>query len=348
MKYLIQNIKGETILSNLDPSDLEIANRCTSQSEQIKDMHQQLIRHGKIISDKSIIYLSTTDKKITGKIFKKYQEIYSFFSNLFISSHIQIKQSELNITRRLKHNLVTYNSHILQEMYQLIPQEEITAIDGKSQLKKIQQILIKNPVKTSQSFLRVLKNAILEKAEFDVFDKLYKTDPILSFYEHPIHKIIFMTLNSFWLDFLELEIEVEIMSTNKKLILDYNSFSVALGHIFDNATKYVLPKTKISIWFYENIMDDHFDINIDMISLKVDPCDKEKIFQEGVSANYAKEKEVCGSGVGLFIARKMIELNIGKIVFSPNITPKEAKKVDGYPYEKNRIQISFPDKDHYH
>jgi len=111
----------------------------------------------------------------------------------------KIKQAELSVTRRLKHNLVTYNSHILQEIDQLIPQEEITAIDGKSKLKRIQQVLQQNPVKASESFLRVLKNASLEKAEFDVFDKLYKTDPILSFYEHSSHKIIFMTLNSFWL-----------------------------------------------------------------------------------------------------------------------------------------------------
>lgn len=290
MKYHIQTIKGDTIISNLDPIELEIANKCTSESEQFQDSTGHLVRHGKKSINSVIIYLATDDKKITGKIFKKYQEIFSYFTELFISSHDQIKQSEHSITRRLKHNLVTYNSHILQELYQLVPQEELLALDGKKQLKAIQQALLKNPNRTSQSFLRVLKNAILEKAEFDVFDKLYKTDPGLSFYVHPVHKIILMTLNSFWLDFLELEIEVDIQSTNKKLLLDYNSFSVALGHIFDNATKYALPKTKISVWFYENVIEDHFDINIDMISLKVDNCDKEKIFQEGFSAKYAQEK----------------------------------------------------------
>ena len=243
---------------------------------------------------------------------------------------------------------MTYNSHILQEIYQLIPQEEITSIDGKSQLKKIEQVLTKNPTNTSQSFLRILKNASLEKAEFDVFDKLYKTDPKPSFYEHSIHKIIFLTLNTFWLDFLELEIEVDIRSTNKLVIIDYNSFSVALGHIFDNAIKYALPNTKITIAFYENVLDDHFDINIDMISLKLNPCDKEKIFQEGFSGDYAKQKEVCGSGVGLFIARKMIEFNKGKIVFIPDISPKDRKKVDNTPYEKNRIRITLPDKNHFY
>jgi signal transduction histidine kinase len=342
MKYLIKNNKGDTILSNLNASELELAHSCSSQSEQIS-INKQKFRHGKLALEDCSIYLLTNDEKITGKIFKKYQEIFSLFSNIFNSSHSQIRQSELNMTRRLKHNLVTYNSHILQEIYQLIPQDEITSIDGKSQLKKIDQALSKNTSKTSQAFLRILKNASLEKAEFDVFDKLYKNDSTPAFIEHSIHKIILLTINTFWLDFLELGIDVEIQSTNKKVILDYNSFSVALGHIFDNSVKYALPNSKISIWFYENVMDDHFDINIDMISLKVCDSDKEKIFQEGVSGECAKEKEVNGSGVGLYIARRMIELNNGTIKFFPNISLKESRKFENYPYEKNRIRIALPD-----
>lgn len=342
MKFLILNNRGDTILSNLDTSEMLLASSCSSQSEQIK-LNNQNVRHGKIAYGDSVVYLLSKDEKITGKIFKKYQEIFLFFSNLFISSHSQIRQSELNMTRRLKHNLVTYNSHILQEIYQLVPQDEITSIDGKSQLLKIEQALSKDLNKTSQALLRILKNASMEKAEFDVFDKLYKTDPTPTFIEHSIHKIIFLTLNTFWLDFLELDIEVDIQSTNKKVVLDYNSFSVALGHIFDNATKYALPKSKISIWFYENVMEDHFDINVDMVSLKVNECDKEKIFQEGVSGECAKEKEVCGSGVGLYIARRMIEFNNGLIKFFPNISPKDKRKFEDFPYEKNRIRITLPD-----
>ena len=80
MKYLIQNMRGETILSNLDPSELEVANSCKSSSEQILNSStKQQMRHGKLASAKSIIYLSTNDQKITGKIFKKYQEIFTFF-----------------------------------------------------------------------------------------------------------------------------------------------------------------------------------------------------------------------------------------------------------------------------
>lgn len=338
MKYLIRNLKGEIILTNLDPSELDFALSCNSTSEQIINSPTgQLFRHGMINSGKATIYLKTNDKKITGKVFRKYQEVFALFSDLFIDSHCRIKESELNITRRLKHNLVTYNSHILQEIYQLIPQDELISLDGKSQLLKIQEILSKDLNNSSQSFLRILKNASLEKAEFDVFDRLYKTEPKLSFYEHSIHKIIFLTLNSFWLDYLELDIDVEIRQTNKMLIIDYISFSVALGHIFDNAVKYAMPRSKIIIQFFENVLDDYFDINIDMISLKVNQSDKEKIFLEGFSCDLAIQRECCGTGVGLFIARKMVELNMGQIVFIPNISPKDNCKFEGYPFEKNRI-----------
>lgn len=72
MKYHIQTIKGDTIISNLDPIELEVANKCTSESEQFRDSTGQIVRHGKKSINSVIIYLATDDKKITGKIFKKY------------------------------------------------------------------------------------------------------------------------------------------------------------------------------------------------------------------------------------------------------------------------------------
>lgn len=346
MKYSITTHKGYILISNLDSSELVIASECSVSSELVKDsITGNLYRHGKISNEKCIIYLKTSDPKVVGKIFKKYQEIFSFYSDLYFSLYSQISENELKNTRRLKHNLVTYNSHILQEIYQLVPQDKIISRDGRSQVSKIQDALIQNPEKSSQSFLRILKNASLEKAEFDVFDKLYKTDPKLSLYEHSVHKIILLTLNSFWLDFLEREIDVEIQATNKTLMLDYNSFSVALGHIFDNATRYVLHNSKIQIQFYENVMNGQFEIKIDMTSLKVEKFEKEKIFFEGFSGSHSQQKECCGTGVGLYIARRMIELNNGVITFIPDTNHRERISFKGYNYERNRIIIEFPDKE---
>ena len=345
MKYQIKSNTGEVLLSNLSSEELELVERCNCISQQVEcPISGTYKREGKTVYNDTEIYLSTYDPKITGKVFKRYQEVFSFFCDFIVDSCSEFKQSELERTRRLKHNLVTFNTHILQELYELIPQDNIISNNGREQLDFINGAIKQDTHKAAATFLRILKNANFEKSEFDVLDRLYRKEPKVSYMEHPIHKIFMLALNSFWLDFLEKDILVSIQRTNKRIDIDYNSFTVALNHIFDNAVKYGMRGSEITIGFNENVLDGRFDINIQMFSQRVNPKNRQKIFQEGIRGKINDQTSSEGTGVGLYIAKKMLEMNNGSIEFFPNVSPRFSKTIDDIPYEKNNIWISIKDE----
>ena len=76
-----------------------------------------------------------------------------------------------------------------------------------------------------------------------------------------------------------------------------------------------------------------------MKSLQLLPGEEEKIFEEGYSGSQARKFSLSGSGLGMPIVRRMLEINGAAIsVFAGT----RIEVVDGVEYAPNRFVIRLP------
>lgn len=339
MNFLIKNNSGQTIATNL--ADTRIINqiiKCKERVETVKcDATGKTRRQGFENNRDFSLFLTSDDPNITNKIFGHYFKAFSILAKEVIENIDNVKSKESQKTRRLKHNLINHNTNILQELYKLIPQDSFKA--GSNHIDIIQSGITKDIKKSAFTYLKVLKSSNLMKAEFDVYEMLDKENPDLDFYEHKIHKVIVLTLNPFWLDLVENKINIEIQPSMEKVTIDYKTISVALSHIFDNATKYIMPNTEFKISFKSE--ESFINIEFNMISLKVEPDELDEIFSEEISGYWSEELELAGDGVGMYMIKKLIELNKGTVDFIANFDKSKAIRYNNIPYENNKIIIKL-------
>jgi signal transduction histidine kinase len=248
-----------------------------------------------------------TDKDVKSSAkFKGILSVYfGVLSEILGIKDAQAEKKAIHL-RRLTHNLISYNAHILQDLYSIVPQERLAG-NGQDQISAFLDAIITKPKDAAVSLLRILKNTNLSKSEFSIFEKLYDENPTLEIYSHKIHKVILLVFNSFWYDFIQKRVKININRCDRKLNLDYESVSAAFAHIIDNAVKYTATGTELEVSFEEG--GDAYIVKFDMVSMKIDPDEKYLIFNEGYSGRHPVRADLSGKGIGLGIVRKLLALN---------------------------------------
>jgi len=339
MKYLITNKLGQIIVSNSDVQEIETEIiHCNSDCERILCKYTNEFRRQGVHKTESYnYYLYSYDKKLTNRIFKFYLDAFSILAIHLEKDLIVQKSKESQKTRRLKHNLITHSSNILLELYKLFPQDYFR--NGNNHLDNIKNIIEKDISKAAYTYLKILKNSNLMKAEFDVYEMLENENPYMDFSKHPIHKVLLLTLNPFWLDLVERNIVIDIDQYHGTVTIDYKSVSVILSHIFDNMSKYIMPHSTLHILFKEE--DEKVQIQMEMTSLKVEPTELKNIFTENYSGHWAKKLDLGGDGIGMYVIQKLTRLNNGNVYFEINVDNKDTIFLNSKPYENNRIIIEL-------
>lgn len=339
MQYLIYNDSGQILSTNIKDEQLQRdLIKCDNENERcFCPIQKKYRRQGVIKVNSNNFYLCSYESNITNKIFKHYINAFKILTEQIDINLTNIKDIEEKKTRRLKHNLINHNSNILQELYKLVPQDSFK--NGSNHIEVIENVLKKDSRKASFTYLKILKSSNLMKAEFDVYEMIDDENPYLDFYDHSIHKVLILTLNPFWLDLVEQKVEIHIQPFYEKVCIDYKSVSVALSHIFDNITKYILPHSELSILFI--IENKKIIVRFNMISMKVEESELVKIFNETISGKWSKETDTAGDGIGMFMVRKLINLNNGDVKFIRNFDCSSEINYNGIPYEKNRIEIKL-------
>jgi K+-sensing histidine kinase KdpD len=340
MYYLIRTMKGKILSTDLPEELQEEAKKFTEKFAHEKcQVKGTMKRHGTLENDNFIFYLCCYDNDKTNKIFKHQLAAGESFLLAYKKTYKMMSESEKKKTIRLKHNLSTYSTKIHQELYKLLPQDKISG-NIHNQREIVKSILEKNPDHAVTTLLRILKNSNLIKAEFDVYDILHSPNPHVDQQTHSIHKVITLSLSSFLLDFIGKGIKLNMDECDGIMSFDYKSMSSILCHIFDNATKYVAPNSNFKISVEED--ESHFNLIFDMISLKVNENELNKIFDEGFSSDFSEKLGYAGSGIGMNIIKRLSELNKFKLEFKNNIDPTKGIERLGIPFDQNILIIGIP------
>ncbi len=297
-------------------------------------------RLGYTKNNTGILYACSSKSKTT-KIFKSEFEALVLGMKTFIDLSAEIREytrkDESKRLNRVIHNLKSINTHSMQELYMLIPQEELIKNNTRDKLQIVEEIIRKNSTQAAKTFFRIAKFNLSVKAEFSIYEKLLQGDIELDKRRHNIRDVIMVVLYMFFCDFNEMKIHVAVEDFHEKVNIDFESFQVAIYHIIENMSKYTAPKTNAEIKF--RIEKGVQYVVFEMTSLYLNHGEEDDIFKEGYSGELAKKISKQGKGIGMYRAKKLIELNGGTIIFEPG--EKVEKIIDGISYARNKIEISL-------
>lgn len=336
MRYLLTSIDGKTIASTLSESDEKKFQGVTSESS-ISPCGKYRI--GKISNKLGVIWVISNDPDFTKSSQKFKNTAKCILDATKFINEIAEEQQEINNrnTSRLIHNLTTLNAHNIQEIYSLIPQEEISG-RVNNHISYVREKIEDDPTEAAKVFLRIAKNNASMKTEFSVFKKLFVAQPELRPSFHMMHKVLMNILYLFFPDFTDKEVEVVVERSEAVAYFDYESIHVALYHLIDNAAKYTRPGSKLHISISSGT--PYTTLVFRMKSTRILPDERERIFDEGFSGSLPKLIGKAGSGIGMSLVRKILESNQGTV--SHRSQPNTGELQMGVEYQVNEFILQLP------
>lgn len=282
------------------------------------------------------IYMCSYDTSMTSKIFSYYFDMLRTM-HIAYQEKVKVIESELiKDVRRLQHNVNTYNATIQDEITNLVPLDEIHN-NWKNVVLFVEEIIRNKPRATAITLLKAMKFSTFITAEMTVHDYINTDTFILEIYPHSIHRIIKLSLQPYFLEFVENKIDIKINDCYENVLVDYSTISVVLGHLWNNAIKYIYPDSTIDISFQSS--GKYLFTKIKMFSLKIEEEEIEDIYKEGYSGKWAKMISKNGYGIGMFYIKHLIEMNDGHLNVQAGFT---VTKINGIPYAYNEFCLCLP------
>lgn len=338
MKHLrVLNKEGVLIADNLLPECISCFNNCEKHGQVINvcPKYGTQRKQGKIINNSSFTFLCC-DKTKTIKLFKEKMEALSYaYSDLIIPIE-EMKKSEQQKVNRLVHNLTSINAHNIQEIYNFVPQD-ILASNWKNQLSFIEKELKQDSSEAAKMFLRLAKNSIHMKSEFSIYQKLDRNDTAsLVIGNYSIRRVLLNVLHTFFNDFSNNGVYVNVAEYTRKVQFDYESIQVALYHLIENATKYVMPYSVVEIDFQE--INNSIFVRFIMNSTLIKENERDLVFTEGYSGEISRHMKKNGDGIGMWRIKQMMKLNGGDCIVQ---CEDDIYIYEGYEYSKNTFILVF-------
>ncbi len=339
--FYIEDSKGLLIAENLSNECRECYSNCNLKGNVIPEcpLYGGQRKQGKIENNRSKTFLCCDTTKTT-KLFRDKLEALSYaYPDLIIPKkeiEEKTKKAEQQKVNRLVHNLSSINAHNIQEIYDLVPQSVLSS-NWKKQTDYIKKEIKSNPDKAAMVFLRLAKHSIHMKSEFSIYRKLDREDSVsLDFKNYPIRNVLLNVLHTFFADFTNNGIYVEVDEYFKEINIDYETIQVAIYHLIENASKYTKPNSTVHIKFEDS--KANLQVIFDMVSVHINPSEKDQVYNEGFSGSNAKKMMKNGDGIGMWRIKQMMELNKG----SCSVICGEIKEnLMGFDFSDNRFILKF-------
>lgn len=334
LKIKILDKNGSLVFSSIEEKDGYLLENINTQSQSISDKDGNKVRVGFLRNNYGSVYAisKSQDHIKSSKIFTSKINAIAMALKLIIDTKNNLENSLNANTTRLLHNISSINAHNIQEIYSLVSQDSL-AENIETQVDVFESYIKKNIRECALSFLRIAKNNFSIKNEFSVFNKLF-TRNNLQMKKHTVHKVLMNSLYHFYSDFTEKSVKVRVIPSHLSACFDYECIHVVFYYILENSTKYILPKSTLTIEISD---DDHFSvISFKMTSLQIKQEEKENIFDDKFSGSIPKQIGTAGKGIGLYLAKQIVLSNNGNI--EVRIT-SDLEYHEDTPYQKNEFLI---------
>jgi len=110
------------------------------------------------------------------------------------------------------------------------------------------------------------------------------------------------------------EIKLTVEENLPDILFDYQRMEQAVGNILDNAIRYIKEKGNVEVILKKE--GNRFCLKIKDNGIGIPEEDQKHIFQKFFRASNAAKVQAQGSGLGLYIAKSIIEKSEGKVDFS--------------------------------
>lgn len=326
---------GSIIFSTLTGELIALPEQCSNGSNRCNIQGTEHL-YIKKETNYGYIFICSSDRTITRRILGHYFDAIEKLYTVFDFKIKDVKNSSINNLRRLQHNVTNYNAAIYDGVTGLISLDDMQQ-DWNNVVAYTEQIVSKKNREASVALLKTFKNSTLINAELTIFDLIAEPNPHLEIHPHGIHKVVKLSFQPYFLEFLDRSIHLQCANSYNKVLVDYPSLSVILGHIWNNAIKYAKDHSSISIEFSNT--EEYVRTEINMTSLYIEKEERNLIMQEGVSGIWAKRLEKDGHGIGMFYIQRLIELNNGRFC----LVAGDAKTYyNSIPYANNKFVIDLP------
>lgn len=336
---------NEVILSNLPSELLSEVDSCPAATQCIPCRIKGVIKRQKKLTtdNKGFVYFCSYNQDMNKKTFAYY---YDALYSLYNSFNSKIKQIDLKNRlsaktdiNRLQHNVNSYNARIQDDLESVFSIQDTKMSEWPKVVQNITKIVENNPRKAALVLLKIRKNISLVNAEMNVYDFLENPNGEIQFNEHQLHKVIMLSLQPFFLDFVENHITPKLGECRETVRIDYSSVSVIFGHLWSNAVKYTCSGTDIEISF--SVDEEYVNVIVESQSMVIESDEIGQIMLEGYSGRWSKKSGKSGNGIGMHYIRYLMELNLGKFSVIPGTS---AIFISNIPYTTNKFVLSFKKK----
>ncbi len=220
-----------------------------------------------------------------------------------------------NITReklveRMKSEFVTLAAHQLRTPTSAVKWSlQILLEEDLGELNKEQKEIIKKAYNTNDKVIRLIKD-LLNLAQIE--EGKYLSKIVLSDIEGVIQSIV--DVNKKRIEKKKLKFEFEKQKDKLPgVMLDVEKMKIAIENIFDNALRYTLSEGKVSISLKSNKKE--IEVKIKDSGLGISQEQHGKVFSKFFRGSNIMRMDTEGTGLGLYIAKNIIEAHGGRIWF---------------------------------
>ncbi|MBI4128348.1 MAG: HAMP domain-containing histidine kinase [Parcubacteria group bacterium] len=214
------------------------------------------------------------------------------------------------VISNLKSRFVSVAAHQLRTPLSAVKWTTKLLLDQEfGTLNPEQQELLENGYTANERMIRLVNDLLnLARIEEGKFEYHFKELPATPLFEKLTNEFTPLADRRG----ITIQCEREIPDT-MTIVADADKLFLALANILDNAVRYNLPNGRVVIRL--TAKDDFLNVAVRDTGIGIAPDDADKIFSRFYRGANAVRTETEGSGLGLFLARNIIERHGGTIRF---------------------------------